>query len=48
MRMSYSGHEGLLLAPVVLATILINDAHGLDHCAWEEVLRKIKWKIKLH
>ncbi len=31
-----------MIAPTPLLTILISDAHGFDHCARGEVIRKIK------
>ncbi len=31
-----------MIAPTPLLTILISDAHGFDHCAMGEVIRKIK------
>ena len=34
--------EGLVIAPTSLLTILISEAHGVDHCARGEVARKIK------
>ncbi|XP_051541679.1 uncharacterized protein LOC127433650 [Myxocyprinus asiaticus] len=38
----WRSHEGHMIAPTALLTILISDAHGFDHCAWGEVIRKIK------
>lgn len=38
----WRSHEGLMLAPTSLLTILISGAHGFDHCGRGEVLRKIK------
>ncbi|XP_078077302.1 protein NYNRIN-like [Mustelus asterias] len=34
--------EGLVIAPTSLLTVLISEAHGVDHCARGEVARKIK------
>ncbi|XP_038644227.1 uncharacterized protein LOC119960679 [Scyliorhinus canicula] len=34
--------EGLIIAPTSLLTVLISEAHGVDHCARGEVARKIK------
>ncbi len=38
----WRSHEGHMIAPTPLLTILISDAHGFDHCARGEVIRKIK------
>ncbi|XP_054648258.1 uncharacterized protein LOC129190003 isoform X1 [Dunckerocampus dactyliophorus] len=38
----WRSHEGLLVAPVSLLTVLISDVHSPDHCAKGEVVRKIK------
>lgn len=38
----WRSHEGFIVALVALATILILDAHGFDHCTKREVLTKIK------
>ncbi|XP_072904472.1 uncharacterized protein [Hemitrygon akajei] len=38
----WSTEDGLLVAPTPLLTILISEAHGMDHCARGEVIRKIK------
>ena len=35
-------HDGLLLAPTALLGLLITNAHGFDHCARGEVVRKIR------
>lgn len=34
--------NGLLVAPTTLLTSLISEAHGLDHCARREVIRKVR------
>ena len=34
--------EGLIIAPTSLLTLLISEAHGVDHCARGEVTRKIR------
>ncbi len=45
-------HEGQIVAPTSLLNILISDAHGFDHWARREVIRKIKkqgyWSPYLH
>lgn len=45
-------HEGQIVAPTALLNILISDAHGFDHCAKGEVIKKIKqqgyWSPYLH
>ncbi|KAL0149045.1 hypothetical protein M9458_055660 [Cirrhinus mrigala] len=38
----WRSHEGHIVAPTSLLNILIIDAHGFDHCAKGEVVRKIK------
>lgn len=38
----WRSHEGYTIAPNPLLTILITDAHGFDHCARGEILKKIK------
>lgn len=38
----WRNEDGLLVAPTPLLTTLISEAHGLDHCARGEVVRKIK------
>ncbi|XP_072896653.1 uncharacterized protein [Hemitrygon akajei] len=38
----WSTEDGLWVAPTPLLTILISEAHGVDHCARGEVIRKIK------
>ncbi|XP_059827358.1 uncharacterized protein K02A2.6-like, partial [Hypanus sabinus] len=38
----WSTQDGLLVAPTPLLTILISEAHGMDHCARGEVIKKIK------
>ncbi|KAK0136998.1 Gag-Pol polyprotein [Merluccius polli] len=35
-------HDGLLVAPTALLGLLITNAHGFDHCARGEVVRKIR------
>ncbi|KAK0139730.1 Gag-Pol polyprotein [Merluccius polli] len=35
-------HDGMLLAPTALLGLLITNAHGFDHCARGEVVRKIR------
>lgn len=35
-------HDGAILATTTLLTLLINDAHDIDHCARGEVIRKIQ------
>ncbi len=44
--------KGKLLPPTSLLNILISDAHGFDHCARGEVIRKIKkqgyWSPYIH
>ncbi len=35
-----------MIAPTPLLTILISDAHGFDHCARGEVIKKINKKLK--
>ena len=37
----WRSHEGLIVAPVALLTILISEAHSVAHCARGEVLKKI-------
>ncbi len=36
----WRSHEGHMIAPTPLLTILISDAHGFDHCARGEVIKK--------
>lgn len=46
----WCSHEGILVVPVALISILIVDAHGLENCTMREVLRKIKqgyWSLYL-
>lgn len=38
----WRNHEGLLVAPVALLTLLISEVHSVDHCARGEVVKKIK------
>ena len=38
----WQSHEGLLVAPVALLTMLISEAHSVDHCAKGEVIRIIR------
>ncbi|XP_056592765.1 uncharacterized protein LOC130411831 [Triplophysa dalaica] len=38
----WRSHEGLIIAPHVLLTVLISETHGFDHCGRNEILRKIK------
>ncbi len=38
----WRSHEGHIVAPTTLLNILIPDAHGFDHCAKGEVIRRIK------
>ena len=35
-------HDGMMLAPTALLGLLITNAHGFDHCARGEVLRRIR------
>ena len=39
---TWRSHQGMLVAPTALLGILINEAHGFDHCSRGEILRKIK------
>lgn len=46
----WCSHEGILVVPVALISILTADAHSLDNCTMREVLRKIKqgyWSLYL-
>ncbi len=36
----WRSHEGHMIAPTPLLTILISDAYGFDHCARREVILK--------
>ena len=38
----WRSHDGLLVAPVALLTMLISDVHSVHHCARGEVLKKVK------
>lgn len=38
----WQSHDGLLVIPVTLVSVLVTNAHGLDHCVSGEVLEKIK------
>ncbi len=40
----WRSHEGHMIAPTPLLTILISDAHGFDHCARGEVIKKKKFE----
>jgi len=35
-------YDGLILAPTALLRLLILNAHGFDHCARGEVIRRIR------
>lgn len=41
-RGCWRSHEGTIVAPTTLLNLVIADAHGLDHSARGEVIRKIK------
>ena len=38
----WRSHEGHMIDPTLLLNIFIPDAHGFDHCARGEIIRKIK------
>ncbi|XP_024116725.1 uncharacterized protein LOC112138399, partial [Oryzias melastigma] len=38
----WRSHEGLLMAPVTLLTVLVSEAHNPDHCARKEVIKRIR------